>query len=81
MEVQKVAKHYGCKILPEDVRYCLAHCKYESTLPGNAGCFTKKEIFGSSDRLQSHEDCLRAPHIWYYRALKLILGQLLMWHR
>lgn len=46
MEVLKVAKRYGRKILTDSLK----HCKYESTLPGTAGCFTIEEIFGTPDK-------------------------------
>jgi len=49
MEVQKVVKHYGCKILTDSLK----RCKYASTRPGNAGCFTVKQIFGTPDRASS----------------------------
>lgn len=33
-----------------DLKYSQTLCKYENTLPGNAGCFTVKEVFGRSDK-------------------------------
>lgn len=45
-------------------------------LPGNAGYFTIKEIFGRTDKASIMWRLPEsAPRIYHYRGLKLILGQ------
>lgn len=59
-----------------DVKYSLTHWNYDSMLPGNAGYFTIKEIFGRSDKASIMWRLPEsAPRIYHYRGLKLILGQ------
>lgn len=49
-----------------DVKYEMKVWKYESTLPGNAGCLAIKEIFGRSDKTSIMWRC---PESTIYLAL------------
>lgn len=58
-----------------DLKYSLTLCKYESTLPGNAGCFTMKEILGRSNKTSPLGRLPKSTMNVALLGLKLILGQ------